>query len=154
MKKVSYASTVGSLIYAMVCIRPNIVHTVIVVSRFLSNLGNEHWHKVKWILRYLTGTFKICLCFSNSKPILYVYTDAYIASNVNSRKFTSRYIIICIREQCPGNQNCKNVLLCLLLKLNTLPLHKLLKNFYGWRNSYKSWISIKKNLLYIVTVKV
>lgn len=35
MQGVPYASVVGSLIYAMVCTRPNIGHAVGVVSRFL-----------------------------------------------------------------------------------------------------------------------
>ena len=42
MNKVSYASTIDSLMYAMVCTRPNIVHTVGVVSRFMSRLGKQH----------------------------------------------------------------------------------------------------------------
>jgi hypothetical protein len=42
MKKVPYASAVGSLMYAMVCTRPDIAHAVGVVSRFLSNPGKEH----------------------------------------------------------------------------------------------------------------
>jgi len=37
MSKVSYASIVGSLIYAMVCTRPNIAHVVGVVSRYMDN---------------------------------------------------------------------------------------------------------------------
>ena len=37
MDKVPYASAVGSLMYAMVCTRPDITHAVGVVSRFLSN---------------------------------------------------------------------------------------------------------------------
>ena len=47
MKNVPYASAVGSLMYAMVCTRPDIAHRVGVVSRFLSNLGKEHWAAVK-----------------------------------------------------------------------------------------------------------
>ena len=42
MKKIPYASAVGSLMYAMVCTRPDIAHAVGVVSRFLSNPGKEH----------------------------------------------------------------------------------------------------------------
>jgi len=37
MSKVPYASTIGSLMYAMVCTRPDIAHAIGVVSRFLSN---------------------------------------------------------------------------------------------------------------------
>ena len=36
MSKVPYASTIGSLMYVMVCTRPNITHAVGVVSRFMS----------------------------------------------------------------------------------------------------------------------
>ena len=65
MSKVPYASAVGSLMYAMVCTRPDIAHVVGVVSRFLTNLGKEHWEAVKWIQRYMRGTSKVCLCFGS-----------------------------------------------------------------------------------------
>ena len=42
MRKVPYALAVGSLMYAMVCTRPDIAHAVRVVSKFLSNPGKEH----------------------------------------------------------------------------------------------------------------
>ena len=61
MMKVPYASVVGSLMYAMVCTRPDIGYAVGVVSRFMSNPGKEHWNAVKWILRYLKGTSNMCL---------------------------------------------------------------------------------------------
>jgi len=42
MGRVPYASAMGSLMYAMVCTRPDIAHVVGTVSRFLSNPGKEH----------------------------------------------------------------------------------------------------------------
>ena len=42
MSKVPYTSAIGSLMYAMVCTRSDISHTVGVVSRFLTNPGKEH----------------------------------------------------------------------------------------------------------------
>ena len=48
MSKVPYASTIGSMMYAMVCTRLDISHAVGVVSRYMSHLGIEHWNVVKW----------------------------------------------------------------------------------------------------------
>ena len=42
MRHVLYASAVGSLMYAMLCTRPNICYAVGVVSRFQSNPGLDH----------------------------------------------------------------------------------------------------------------
>eukprot|EP00253_Pinus_taeda_P005805 PITA_05805 len=42
MSHVPYASSVGSLMYAMIYTRPNIAHTVGVLSRFMSKPGKEH----------------------------------------------------------------------------------------------------------------
>ena len=47
IKRALYALVVGSLIYVMVCIKPDIAHVVGVVSRFLSNLGKEIWTTIK-----------------------------------------------------------------------------------------------------------
>nr|GEV58197.1 hypothetical protein [Tanacetum cinerariifolium] len=40
--KVSYVNTVGSLMYLMVCKRPDIAYAVSVVSRYLANPGKNH----------------------------------------------------------------------------------------------------------------
>jgi hypothetical protein len=63
MSRVPYSSTIDSLMYAMVCTRPNIVHAVGVVRMYMNNPGKEHWEAVKWILRYLRGTATHALCF-------------------------------------------------------------------------------------------
>ncbi|RVW24226.1 Retrovirus-related Pol polyprotein from transposon TNT 1-94 [Vitis vinifera] len=69
MSKVPYASAIGSLMYAMVCTRPDIAHAVGVVSRFMSRPGKQHWEAVKWILRYLKGSLDTCLCFTGGTAI-------------------------------------------------------------------------------------
>ena len=50
MKTVPYASAVGSLMYVMLCTRPNICYSVRIVSRYQSNPNREHWTTVKHIL--------------------------------------------------------------------------------------------------------
>jgi hypothetical protein len=42
MSKVPYSSVVGSLMYAMVCSRPDLSHAIRVVARYMSNPGKEH----------------------------------------------------------------------------------------------------------------
>ena len=93
MKKVPYALFVGSLMYAMVCTRLDIAHAVGVVSRFFSNLGIEYLNTIKWILRYLRGTFKVFLHFGDDKHVLCRYTDADMADNVDTRKSTTGYMM-------------------------------------------------------------
>eukprot|EP01018_Ginkgo_biloba_P001624 Gb_07720 [translate_table: standard] len=56
MPHVPYARIIESLMYSMVYTRPDIAHIVGVMSRYMSNLGKEHWNIVKRILRYLHGT--------------------------------------------------------------------------------------------------
>ena len=48
---------------------------------------------MKWILRYLRGTSKTCLCFGTDKPILVRCIDVAMAKDVDSRKSTSSYLI-------------------------------------------------------------
>ncbi|RVW34990.1 Retrovirus-related Pol polyprotein from transposon TNT 1-94 [Vitis vinifera] len=93
MRKVPYASAVGSLMYVMVCTRLDIAHVVRVVNKFLSNPCKEHWAAVKWIHRFLRGTSKTCLCFGTNKLVLVRCTDADMARDVDSRKSTSGYLI-------------------------------------------------------------
>ena len=48
---------------------------------------------MKWILKYLKGTSRVCLCFRSGKPVLNGYTDANMAGDVDSRKSTSGYMM-------------------------------------------------------------
>jgi hypothetical protein len=50
MMDVSYKELVGSLMYAMVAIRPNLFNVVIIVSQFMLGLSKEHWVVTKKIL--------------------------------------------------------------------------------------------------------
>ncbi|GKB63852.1 retrovirus-related pol polyprotein from transposon TNT 1-94, partial [Tanacetum coccineum] len=67
MSKVPYANAVGSLMYLMVCTRPDIAYAVSVVSRYLANPGKNHWEAVKWILKYLRGTVNVGLVYGTHR---------------------------------------------------------------------------------------
>ena len=47
ISKVPYSSIVGKLMYDMVCIRLDIAHTVGFVSRYMKNIGKEHWKEIQ-----------------------------------------------------------------------------------------------------------
>ena len=47
MAQVPYQSAVGSLMYAMVCTRPDISQAVSIVSRYMHDPGKGHWQAVK-----------------------------------------------------------------------------------------------------------
>jgi hypothetical protein len=89
---VPYSSTVGILMYAMVCIRPDIAHAVGVVSMYMNNPGKEHWEVVKWTLRYLRGTATHTLCFEGSNVVLQGYVDSDMAGDKYSRRSTTWYV--------------------------------------------------------------
>eukprot|EP00253_Pinus_taeda_P007133 PITA_07133 len=63
MSRVPYASAVDNLMYAMVCMRPDITHAMGVLRRFMSKLGKEHWTPMKRVFRYLHDTIDYGLCY-------------------------------------------------------------------------------------------
>jgi len=93
MSRVPYANAVGSLMYDMVCTRPDLAHTVSVVSRFMGQPGKEHWLAVKRIFRYLKGTSDVCLIYGGEAPSLIAgYSDFDYAGDVDSRRSMTGYV--------------------------------------------------------------
>jgi hypothetical protein len=92
MSRFPYSSTVGSLMYVMVCTRPDIAHAMVVLRRYMNNLGKEHWEEVKWILRYLRGTATHALCFGGSNIVLHGYVDSDMAGDKDRRRSTTKYV--------------------------------------------------------------
>ncbi|GJV39256.1 retrovirus-related pol polyprotein from transposon TNT 1-94 [Tanacetum coccineum] len=88
MLKVPYCLQLfGSVMYTMVCTRPDITHAVGIVSRFMSNPGREHWKSVKWRLRYLKGTSKATLCFSRKEVVLEGFSDSDYGGCLDSAEY-------------------------------------------------------------------
>ncbi|CAA7049382.1 unnamed protein product [Microthlaspi erraticum] len=93
MSRVPYARAVGSLMYAMVCTRPDLAHAVSVVSRFMGQPGKEHWQAVKRIFRYLRGTSDVGLIYGGERPCLVTgYSDSDYAGDVDSRRSMTGYV--------------------------------------------------------------
>ena len=92
MSRVLYASAVGSLMYAMICTRPDIAQAVGVVSRFMAIPSREHWNIVKMLLRYVKGTSDEALCLEGSEFIVKGYVDSDFAGDLDKRKSTTGYM--------------------------------------------------------------
>lgn len=94
MSNVPYSSAIGSIMYAMVCTRPEISHVVSVVSRYMACPSKEHWQAVKWILRYLKGTANVGLTFSKVKLSESVvgYVDSDYAGDLDKRRSLTGYV--------------------------------------------------------------
>ncbi|KAK1613221.1 hypothetical protein QYE76_036894 [Lolium multiflorum] len=86
MSRVPYSSAVGSLMYAMVCSRPDLSYAMSLVSRYMANPGKDHWKVVQWIFRYLRGTSKACLRFGRIGEGLAGYVDSDYAGDLDKRR--------------------------------------------------------------------
>ena len=53
MKNIPYDSTIGSIMYAHVCTRPDIAYAVRMLGRYESNSRMDHLRAAKKVLRYL-----------------------------------------------------------------------------------------------------
>ncbi|OAE34321.1 hypothetical protein AXG93_1054s1050 [Marchantia polymorpha subsp. ruderalis] len=93
VKNIPYQAAVGSLMWAMVCTRPDISFAVSSVAQFMSNPGLTHWKAVKRIFRYLRGTLDFSLVFTRvDKPSgLTGYSDAVSGGCLDTRRSTSGY---------------------------------------------------------------
>ena len=92
MSRVPYASAVGSLMFAMICTRPDIAQAVGAVSRYMANPGGKHWIAVKRILRYIRGTSDVALCYGRSEFTVRGYVDSDFAGDLDKRKSTTGYV--------------------------------------------------------------
>ena len=75
MDMIPYASAIGSIIYVMLCTRPDIAHALSVTSRYQADPGLEHWKAVKCILKYLRRTKDLLQVYRGSSLKVEGYTD-------------------------------------------------------------------------------
>jgi hypothetical protein len=82
MSRISYESSVDSLMYAMVYTRLDIAHAVGVLSRYMSKPGKENWTTIKRVFRYLCGIASYGLCYEG-RPGLDKVVDIHGFVNVD-----------------------------------------------------------------------
>ena len=94
--KILDASIIGSIMYSMVCTRLDLSHGISVVSRYMADPGIEHWHALKWLLRYLRRTTDYGILFKKQVESqgdeLMGFTDSDYAVSYDTRKSQSGYV--------------------------------------------------------------
>ena len=95
MSTIPYREAVGSLMYLMLCTRPDLAAAVHIVSRFGSNPGRQHWEAVKHIFRYLQKTKSLTLTFRRQGEVkLIAFSDSDWETCEDSRRSTSGYVFL------------------------------------------------------------
>lgn len=88
-----YRQLIGSIMYLMLCTRPELSFSIGSLSKFLSQATDDHWKNAKRVLRYLKGTANKKLIYRNANELpIMAYCDADWASAFD-RKSTSGYVI-------------------------------------------------------------
>ena len=86
-----YKQIVGSLMY-LTTRRPDIIHVVNLISRFMECPEEIHLLAVKRIFKYLQGTASYGLLYEREEKLdLVGFTDSDYARDQNDRKSTSGY---------------------------------------------------------------
>jgi len=92
-----YQRCIGSLMYLMVCTRPDIAYSVGVLSRHVACPGRIHMQAVKRIFHYLRGTSHYKLEFQAEDTLTgepEVYVDSDWAGDWTDRKSISGFAIV------------------------------------------------------------
>ncbi len=86
MDMIPYASTIGSIMYAMLCTRLDISYALSITSKYQANLGERHWTAVNNILKYLRRTKDMFLFYEDGELLVQGYLDANFQSNKDDSK--------------------------------------------------------------------
>ena len=76
MWDVPYHEAIGSLMYASLGTRLDILFVVQTLSRFTMNPGAVHWEVVKRVFHYLKGTRELSLSYGGTAKEMEGYADA------------------------------------------------------------------------------
>ena len=92
MSSIPYASGVGSIMYAMLCTRPDVAYALGIVSRFQVDPRGDYWKAVKNIFKYLRRTRDIFLIYSGSDLKSKGYIDSSFQSDPDDSKSISGFM--------------------------------------------------------------
>ena len=93
MKVFPYASAIGSILYAMLCTKPDVCLAISIAGRYQSNPGVEHWTAVKNILKYLKRTKDMFLVYGGDKELIVNgFVDASFDTDLDYSKSQTGYV--------------------------------------------------------------
>jgi hypothetical protein len=94
MRVIPYALAIGSIMYAMLCTRPDVSYALSATSRYQSIYGEAHWTIVKNILKYLRRTKEAFLVFGGEEELIVMgYSDASFQTYANDSKSQSDFVL-------------------------------------------------------------
>jgi hypothetical protein len=92
MAQIPYASAVGSIMYAMICTRPDVSYALSICSRYQADPGEKHWMAVKNILKYLRRTKDAFLVYGDGELRVTGFTDASFQTDRDDHRSQSGYM--------------------------------------------------------------
>ncbi|KAK9036841.1 hypothetical protein V6N11_021766 [Hibiscus sabdariffa] len=99
MSQIPYASAIGSIMYAMICTRPDLSYALSMTSRYQANPGEGHWTAVKNILKYLRRTKDVFLVYGGEEELhIKGYTDASFQTDKDESRSQSEAEYIAASE--------------------------------------------------------
>jgi hypothetical protein len=110
---VSYATVIGSLIYATMGMRPYNAFTVGLLGRFSANPKRCHWEAAKWALRYLKATAAMELRYDGGDismdMLFHGYLDADWNGDSDTSRSTSGFVFITVRGAICWGSKCQTM---------------------------------------------
>ncbi|VFQ90465.1 unnamed protein product [Cuscuta campestris] len=136
MMKVPYASAIGSIMYTMICTRPDVSFALSVTSRYQGSIGEAHSTAVKNILKYLRNTKDAFLVYGGEEELKVVgYTDASFQTDRDDSKSQAGYLF-CLNGGAFSWKSFKEDTTAIRLqRLSTYLLPRQLRKLFGSRSS-------------------
>ncbi|MCQ7222035.1 DDE-type integrase/transposase/recombinase [Salmonella enterica] len=93
MDQIPYASAIGSIMYAMLCTRPDVSYALSMTSRYQSDPGECHWIAVKNVLKYLRRTKEYFLIYGGEEELAVKgYSDASFQTDQDDYRSQSGFV--------------------------------------------------------------
>ena len=92
IEQTKYAKIIGSVMYLMNCIRPDIAYAISRLSKYIHNPSQEHWNALSRLMRYLKGTVNVGIYFTSHPNVLKGYCDANWVFNNDETNSTGGYM--------------------------------------------------------------